>query len=107
MISWAHRLDQNHGTIVHELEKLGFATLPLHSLGHGWPDVLVSDPTDMWLLEIKKPRTPGDEDPRPGRLSKKQLDFHARWRGKPIVVAHSTEEFLAKIGRPIVSTATA
>lgn len=76
--------DSNQPEIVKALRKLGYSVLII-----GQPlDLLVSSPTDMWLVEIKT---------KAGKLNSKQEDFILKWRGKPIIIARSLEECLEKM----------
>jgi Holliday junction resolvase len=55
----------------------------------GIPDLLVGFRGVTYLLEVKVAK---------GRLSKVQEEFHASWRGGPIVVVRSPLEALGAIG---------
>lgn len=80
------KVDENQPEIVAGLRSAGFFVALLHRLGEGWPDILVSNKFDMWLMEIKMPGK---------KLNKRQEKFHKSWGGKPIYVVHSLEEALA------------
>ena len=84
----ARRVDLNHRDILEEAQYYGFDSLDLSTLGHGDPDALLSDASDMWLVEFKSEH---------GKLSQRQIDRHQRWRGKPILVVRSFQEFMEKI----------
>lgn len=84
MKSYRMQNDANQPDIVSKLRKAGYSVLII-----GQPlDLLVSDASDMWLVEIKT---------KTGKLNPKQEDFILKWRGKPIIIARSFEEVLQKL----------
>lgn len=85
MPKFAAQVDGNQSIIVETLRKAGYAVLHLHAVGRGCPDLLVSKGQDMWLVEVKLPK---------GKLNDRQVEFHSKWHGKPIVIVHSPEEAL-------------
>lgn len=55
----------------------------------GLPDLLVGFQGVTYLMEVKVAK---------GRLSEAQKEFHASWRGGPIIVVRTPLEALAAIG---------
>ena|ERR1041385_8940408 len=93
----AARVDVNHGEIVGALREVGCSVLDLSRHGSGCPDILVYVPRlcAYVLVEIKAPgkRT---------RLTPKQKEFHANWRG-PVIVVESVEEALNLFGAQVAA----
>ena len=77
------KVDGNHAEIVRGLKEAGRAVLDLARLGFGAPDLLDSDFSDMWLLEVK------DEG---GDLNSNQREWLTCWNGKPVVVVRDLAE---------------
>ena len=55
---WARRADENQPEIVAALRRIGATVTPLHTLGSGVADLLVSFRQRWFLLEIKNPAKP-------------------------------------------------
>jgi len=85
----AAKVDTTHRPIVEALRSVGASVIDLAAVGHGVPDLLVGYRGDMWLIEVKGPKT---------RLSESQRILHGAWRGKPIAVIRTIDEALALIG---------
>lgn len=83
MTDYGKKVDANHKQIVDGLKAAGREVLDLSGVGRGTPDILVSDKSDMWLLEIKS---------EAGDLNKRQRDWHSSWRGKEPIVVRSLKE---------------
>ena len=77
----AARVDANQNEIVSAFRKFGCSVLPLHAIGHGCPDILVSKHKTA-LVEIKD----GKKPPSARALTKDQEKFHAEWKGQIFVV---------------------
>jgi len=85
----AARVDKTHAEIVRALRAVGATVEPLTACGGGVPDLLVGYKRVTVLLENKS---------KGGRLNPLQQDWHARWRGGPLVVVWTVEEALRAIG---------
>ena len=83
----AARIDENQPEIIHALRKAGAAVTPLHRVGGGVSDLLVSWRQRWFLLEVKNPLKPkADQDLTPGQK---------RWVGAqhaPVHIVYSAEE---------------
>lgn len=88
------KVDTNQRQIVEAFRKIGFAVIHLHMVGRGVPDLLLSNPSDIWLVEIKSPKNKKGD---PESLTTDQIKFHQEWRGKPIIIGTSFEEIYEKI----------
>jgi hypothetical protein len=81
---------------VEALRDAGCVVESLHRVGGGVPDLLVgrrvASGVKLWLLEVKDGRRPPSER----RLSERQIEWHRRWWGAPIVV-ESVEDALRAV----------
>jgi hypothetical protein len=82
-------VDANQAEIVAALRAAGLEVHDLSSVGSGFPDILVSSSSEIWLMEIKIPG---------GKLNKEQEEFHATWRGKPIFIVRSVSDAFRIVG---------
>ena len=85
----AKRTDANQADIVAGLRKAGASVKCLHTVGGGAGDLLVGFRGEDYQLEIKF---------EGGRLNKRQIKFHAEWKGKPINTCWTLDEALRVIG---------
>ena len=92
MPRWAKR-DANDAEIVKGLKDAFFQVVDLTGVGGGCPDKLIVSPQGLQLLELKVPKT--------GRLSDRQIEWHADFRGPPgtLHVATTLREALEKLNR--------
>lgn len=79
----ASRIDKNQPEIVSYLASAGLTVVSLAPMGKGFPDLIVSSSTEMWLAEVKDGEAPFTAD---------QVEFHREWRGKPILVWRSLSQ---------------
>ena len=77
------RVDSNHKPIVDAFRQFGWEVLSLAPLGSGVPDLLVSRPGEMRLVEVKTPK---------GKLKPMQETFMASW---PVSVVRSIDDVQA------------
>ena len=90
----AAKTDENQGEIVAALRLVGCSVLPLHAVGKGCPDLLVTDVSkDTLLMEVKD----GQKPPSARKLTPEQVEFHASWQGR-IVVVTSVRDALDAVG---------
>lgn len=73
----AARVDANHAEIVNAFRRLGFSVAQTHSLGRGFPDIVVGRNGRTALVEIKAPG---------GGFTEEQTMFISSWRGALHVV---------------------
>ncbi len=83
----AAKVDDNQKEIVEALRRVGLSVICLHAIGKGCPDLLVSSPTSMWLIEVKTLK---------GKLTPDQEKFHRDWRGTPILIVRDPVEAIQK-----------
>jgi hypothetical protein len=60
-VRYAARVDDNQGEIVKALRKIGAVVTPIHRLGGGVSDLLVSFRQKWWVLEVKDGKKPPSE----------------------------------------------
>ena len=90
----AAKTDENQGEIVSALRLVGCSVLPLHAVGRGCPDLLVTDTgKQTFLMEVKD----GQKPPSARMLTPDQVEFHASWRAR-IVVVTSVREAMEAVG---------
>jgi hypothetical protein len=82
------RTDKNQQKIVDALRDIGASVLPLHTVGHGCPDLAVGFRGDTYFLEVKSGK---------GKLTEAERAFFAQWRGRAAVV-RSVDDALRAIG---------
>lgn len=82
MRRYAAQIDDNQPEIVKALRAAGASVEPLHAVGGGVPDLLVGYRGVNYLLEVKNPM----KSPAQQALTKKQKEWHPKWRGQLCVV---------------------
>jgi hypothetical protein len=87
---YAAKADRNQPEIVTALRKIGAKVIPTHTVGQGFPDLVVDYGGRTFLLEIKD----GEKPPSARKLTPAQETFHAAWTGE-IHVVDSIEQALA------------
>jgi hypothetical protein len=77
------RVDGNQAAITHALRQAGCLVQTTHTIGRGFPDLVICTPTGLLaLIEIK---TPG------GKLTQDEVQWHAKWSDAPVYVLDSVE----------------
>lgn len=86
------RVDANQKAIVAALRKAGGSRITVVSsadLGQGFPDLILGiDDRWIYLAEVKD----GAKAPSAQRLTDPQIDFIAKWRGRPVVLFYSVDQ---------------
>ena len=85
------KIDRNQPEIVEALRKVGALVHPMHTVGGGFPDLLVFFRGKLMLLEVKDGLAP----PSQQALTPDQVKFHAAW---PVTVVRSVDDALRAIG---------
>ena len=91
-MKYAAKADRNQPEIVAALRKFGATVTPTHTVGQGFPDLIVAFKGRTLLLEIKD----GEKPPSARKLTPDQVRFHAAWTGE-IHVVESVEQALAAV----------
>ncbi|GAB4211807.1 MAG: hypothetical protein OHK0012_04930 [Synechococcales cyanobacterium] len=77
------RVDTNQREIVEALRDAGCSVQPIHTLGKGIPDLLISTPTrETLLIECKTAK---------GKFTPDQVEWFSRWRGRIEVIRDPAE----------------
>lgn len=87
------RVDTNQPEIVNALRKVGATVAPTHTLGRGFPDLVVGFRGYNYLLEIKD----GSKPPSKRKLTPDELKWHEEWNGQ-VAIVNSIDEALRVIG---------
>lgn len=85
----AARVDGNQVEIIEALRGVGAAVQPLHTVGQGCPDLLVSFRQRMFLYEVKDGRKP----PSARKLTTHEKAWIANWKA-PVYIVNSAAEAL-------------
>lgn len=83
------RADANQPNIVAALRRCGFVVAHCHTVGGGFPDLVISRNGWTGLVEVKD----GDKPPSARKLTKDEADFHQKWPGE-IFIVESVEDVL-------------
>lgn len=82
-MSYAKKIDANQPEVVEALRKAGCSVQHLHAVGGGVPDLLCAIAGDQtFIIEVKD----GSKPPSAQALTKDQVVWHARWRGRVHIV---------------------
>ncbi len=99
MPKYAARADVNQSEIVAALRAVGCRVVATHTIGQGFPDLVVDHHGKTCLIECKDPSQP----PSKRRLTPAQAEFHAAWTG-PIYICETPEfAVLCATGKPLAS----
>lgn len=71
------RVDDNQGEIVATLRELGATVRPTHTIGKGFPDLVVGWRGRNYLVEVKD----GSKRPSAQELTDDERRFHQTWKG--------------------------
>lgn len=80
-------MDANQGEVVQALRKIGATVTPLHAVGNGVADLLVSFRQRWFLLEVKD----GSKPPSKRELTEDEKDWIAEQRAPVYVVTSALE----------------
>lgn len=83
------RTDANQAEITAALRKAGCSVTPTHTIGSGFPDLVVGYKNNNFLMEIKD----GAKPPSARELTKDEKKFHIEWRGT-VHIVYSVEDAL-------------
>lgn len=84
------RCDANHATVKRWYESLYCSVVDTHSLGLGFPDLVVGVAGQTELVEVKT---------ESGELLPSQTTFISTWRGKTPVIVRTQEDVTAHVQR--------
>jgi hypothetical protein len=89
----AAKVDANQPAIVEALRRVGCEVEVTSTIGGGFPDLIVGYRGVNHMLEVKD----GSKPPSARKLTPDQERWHARWRGR-VVVVESVEDALRAVG---------
>jgi hypothetical protein len=89
----AGRTDANHGAIIAVGRYVGATMVPTGGVGDGFPDVVVGWRGETLLVEIKD----GSRVPSERKLKPSQIEWQREWKGRPVFVVLSPEDFLERV----------
>lgn len=102
------RSDANQKDIDVALRGVGASVVSLGDVGRGCPDRLVGFNGETYLIETKN-RAREKSQSRASRANMMrtpaQDKFHSEWRGRPVIVAYTSDEALRAIGALKISQA--
>lgn len=84
----------NQPEIVTVLRQMGATVTPTHTLGNGFPDLVVGFRGVNLLLEVKD----GDKPPSKRQLTADEQRWHEEWRGNAVIV-ESVDDVVALLNR--------
>lgn len=99
MPRYAAAADRNQAAIVKQLRAAGATVVPCHTVGKGFPDLVVGYRGVNYLIEVKDP----DQPKHRHELTPQQVEFHRDWRGQ-VAKVFTVQEAFAAIGLPYVVT---
>ena len=97
------KVDRSQSVIVAALRALGFAVQPIHQVGGGVPDLIVSDEWTMRLVELKCGGLPTPALPHEARemlLTDDEKKWHKSWPARTALITNRLSEILETFGWP-------
>ena len=84
------RVDDNQKEIVKWFREFGFSVAHTHTIGKGFPDIVVAKYGITFLVEIKD----GSKPPSAQKLTEDEEKFHKEWKGV-IKIIRNLEDVIA------------
>lgn len=88
------KVDANQAEIAEALRRCGASVVSLADVGGGVPDILIGFRGMTYLAEIKTAH---------GQLNELQQEWHAAWRGFPVLVLRSVDDAAKALGLYLVN----
>lgn len=85
----AAKADANQPIIVAALRRCGFVVAHCHTVGGGFPDLVIARRGWTGLVEVKD----GSKPPSARKLTPDEAEFHAKWPGE-IYILETVEDVL-------------
>ena len=79
------KADSNQKDIVKDFRKLGYSVTPTHTLGRGFPDIVVGKQGKNFLIEIKD----GAKAASARKLTEPEQEFKDNWLGQYDIITSS------------------
>jgi Holliday junction resolvase len=93
----AARVDANQAEIVAALRKAGATVQPIHTIGHGCPDLLAGYHGKTYLIEVKD----GNKPPSAQKLTPDEKEWIDAWRGGDVYVISDITSAIAALNSDI------
>lgn len=87
------KADANQAEIVQALRDIGAYVFVSHTLGRGFPDLVVGYRGKTYLIEVKD----GNKPPSQTRLTEDEQRFHDEWRGGALCIVYSVDDAIGVI----------
>lgn len=88
------RTDANHKQIIDQLRQIpNLSVFSTHTIGKGFPDIVVGFKNKNYLIEIKD----GDKFKSQKKLTAAEVKFHFDWHGQ-VSICESVTDILKVIG---------
>ena len=82
------RTDRNHKQIIDQLRKIpGISVFSTHTIGKGFPDIVVGYKDQNYLFEIKDELKPASQK----KLTLAEICFQMNWKGQYDIVENFTQ----------------
>ena len=81
------KVDDNQKQIVEAFRNLGYSVAHTHTIGKGFPDIIISRNNLNTLVEIKD----GSKPLSKRKLTDDEKEFHEKWQGE-IIIIESVED---------------
>jgi Holliday junction resolvase len=78
----AKKVDENQAELVGQLRQIGCSVFPTHTIGKGFPDIVVGYRGVNYLFEIKD----GKKSASRKKLTPDEVDFHRTWAGRVWII---------------------
>ena len=78
----ASRIDKNQVEIVKAFRKLGYSVAHTHTIGKGFPDLVIAKHGINTLVEVKD----GEKVKSQKKLTPDEVEFHDNWQGEIIII---------------------
>lgn len=87
------KTDRNHKEIIDKCRTLGLSVFSTHTIGKGFPDIVVGYKKKNYLIEIKD----GEKSPSQRKLTKDEVIFFENWNGQ-VDIANNFDDVKKIIG---------
>jgi Holliday junction resolvase len=84
------RVDANQKDIVKALRQCGYSVYCTHTVGKGFPDIVVGAANRNYLFEIKD----GAKTKSQKKLTEKETDFFQSWTGQVSIIENINDALL-------------
>ena len=90
----AAKVDANQTQITAVLRQMGATVTPTHTIGNGFPDLVVGWKGVTLLVEVKD----GSKPPSKRKLTPDEQEWHGAWRGQ-VAIVETVEDAVQLLNR--------